>query len=179
MKRFVAFLRGINVSGQRKVPMADLQNLLGNAGFQNVKTYIQSGNIVFESDIINPDEIAKLIQNSIHDKFGFEVPVLVKNAEELRSIIDANPYNKLEELEQKRLYFVLFLEVPNSKLVDAFKKEIYPNEEYTILKDCLYLKCNKGYGNAKLNNNLIERKLKIIATTRNYRTMNKLLQMAT
>lgn len=179
MKRFVALLRGINVSGQKKVPMADLRNLLGNIGLQNVKTYIQSGNVVFESDINNTDEILKLIENSILDKFGFEVPVLVKYAEELRSIIDTNPYNNQNDLEQKLIYFVLFLELPNNKLLNAFKEESYPDEEFTIIKDCLYLNCRQGYGNAKLNNNLIERKLKIIATTRNYRTMSKLLEMAT
>ncbi len=179
MKRFVAFLRGINVSGQKKVPMADLRNLLGNVGLQNVKTYIQSGNVVFESDIINPSEIAKLIQASILDKFEFDVPVLVKDEEELRSIIDTNPYSKEEDLEQKQIYFVLFLEVPNNNLVEAFNQESYLNEEFKIIKDRLYLNCKQGYGKAKLNNNLIEKKLKIIATTRNYRTMNKLLEMAT
>ncbi|MFX0556453.1 DUF1697 domain-containing protein [Maribacter sp. CXY002] len=177
MKQFVAFLRGINVSGQKKVPMADLRKVLSDIGFKNVQTYIQSGNLVFESNEIDPSQISVLIEKCIKKEFAFEVPVLVKAVGEIQLILNNNPFDQQDDLEQNRVYFVLFLESPESNLVNAFKEESYPNEQFYIGNDCLYLKCNLGYGNAKLNNNLIERKLKIIATTRNYRTLNKMLEM--
>ena len=175
---YIAFLRGINVGGHKKIPMAELRLLLAEVGLNNVKTYIQSGNIVFESTIKSTITLAKLIQNSIEEKFGFKVPALVKMAKELEQIFLSNPYNSEAYLENNQTYFVLLFELPIKELVVLFNEERYPNEEFYFSDNCIYLLCKKGYGNAKLNNNLLERKLKVTATARNYRTMQKLLELA-
>ncbi|UWX54627.1 DUF1697 domain-containing protein [Maribacter litopenaei] len=177
MNRYVAFLRGINVSGQRKVPMAELRSLLSSNGFSEVKTYIQSGNVVFEEADVSAKELKLSLEEIVKAHFGFDVPVLVKSVKDLNKIVNQNPFTNQEDLESNRIYFIMLFGKPKQERVDSFRLEEYPNEEWELVDDCLYLCCKNGYGNAKLNNNLVERKLKLEATTRNHRTLMKLLEM--
>lgn len=177
MPKQIAFLRGINVSGQKKVPMAELRSLLTNNGFKGVSTYIQSGNIIFEEAHVSAPEAKVTLEETIRAHFGFEVPVLVKSLPDLQNIILNNPFSKKEDLEFNRVYFVMLFGPPEKEKLASFKEEIYPDESWELVEDCLYLCCKNGYGNAKLNNNLVERKLNVQATTRNYRTMMKLIEM--
>ena len=174
---YVAFLRGINVSGKRKVPMAELRAMCERLNLQNVKTYIQSGNIVFKSSMVQTNDIAILLHNEIQKHFNFNVPVIVKTVNELSQIIEKNPFVSQEDITANRIYFVLLNSLPAIELLENLSEETFDNEEYVVIDNCLYLKCALGYGKAKLNNNLIERKLKVLATTRNYRTMNKLQEL--
>lgn len=178
MKNYIALLRGINVSGQKKIQMVDLRKMLEKLSFKGVSTYIQSGNIVFSSNEIEPYVLEKRLKTAIQDTFGYEVPVLVRSKNDFEHILNQNPYTDLEMLESKQVYFVLLKTVPNSKLIQEFQKLTFENEDFFITEDCVYLYCQSGYGKAKLNNNLIEKKLKVEATTRNYKTMAKLLEMA-
>ena len=179
MQVYIAFLRGVNVGGHKKVPMAKLREILKEAGLHEVKTYIQSGNIVFKSEVNSVSELEQIIQKSIADNFGFIVPTLVKLINEVESIIHDNPFTALEYLESNKVYFILLFKTPLTEQVLSFETINYPNEAFKILNNCVYLLCKNGYGKAKLNNNLIEGKLKVSATARNYRTMQKLLELAT
>tara|TARA_R110000744_G_scaffold5802_1_gene20515 strand:+ start:535 stop:1083 length:549 start_codon:yes stop_codon:yes gene_type:complete len=174
---YVAFLRGINVSGKRKVPMAELRAMCKKLSLQDVKTYIQSGNIVFKSSIAQTNDVAILLHNEIQKHFNFDVPVIVKTIEDLSQIIEKNPFNSQEDISANKIYFVLLNSLPANELLEKLSEETFENEAYAVVDDCVYLKCSLGYGKAKLNNNLIERKLKVLATTRNYRTMNKMLEI--
>ncbi|WP_424002926.1 DUF1697 domain-containing protein [Maribacter sp. IgM3_T14_3] len=178
MKTYIAFLRGINVSGKHKIPMAELRELCDSISLKEVKTYIQSGNIVFKSELQNTSELESLISKAILKSFGFEVPVIVKTTSQLRDILNDNPFESEDEIIRKQVYFVLLNDLPKISELTKFKVESYENEEFSISDSCIYLKCKVGYGKAKLNNNLIERKLKVLATTRNYRTMHKLLELS-
>jgi len=173
---FIALLRGINVSGQKKIKMADLRDSLQGAGLKNVSTYIQSGNIVFDSELTDNGELQNIIKETIQNNFGFDVPTLVVQEDSVREILKANPF--VPEVEKNSLYYVLLKNVPTQELVAEFNTLQFQNEDYHITDTCVYLKCKKGYGNAKLNNNYIERKLKVEATTRNQKTMEKLLEMS-
>jgi uncharacterized protein (DUF1697 family) len=175
---YVAFLRGINVSGKRKVPMAELRAMCERLNLQDVKTYIQSGNIVFKSSIGQTNDVSILLHNEIQKHFDFDVPVIVKTVNDLSQIIEKNPFDSQEDISANKIYFVLLNSLPANELLENLSKETFENEAYAVVDNCVYLKCSIGYGNAKLNNNLIERKLKIMATTRNYRTMNKLLEFS-
>ncbi|MGB3144664.1 MAG: DUF1697 domain-containing protein [Maribacter sp.] len=174
---YIAFLRGINVGGQKKVSMEALRKLCADAGFTNVKTYLQSGNVVFKSKMRDIQKMEDGLSTFIYKEFGFEVPVLVLSTSQLQEILSKNPFKQDIELKANSLYFVLLKSAPENSLMEAFLNEHFENEEFSIENHCVYLACKNGYGKAKLNNNLIEKKLRVLATTRNYRTMNKLLEM--
>lgn len=178
MKTYIAFLRGINVSGQKKIIMADLRGMLRKLKFDEVETYIQSGNIVLKSNDDDCQKIAQKIKMGIADTFGFEVPVLVKTYKELKSIFDKNPFTEPSDIENKRVYFALLKKPPQPESIKEFRKEKFQGEQFVVANDCVYLNYQIGAGKAKLSNNLIERKLKVSATSRNYRTMTKLLEMS-
>ncbi|MUH34930.1 DUF1697 domain-containing protein [Zobellia amurskyensis] len=178
MKSYIALLRGINVSGQKKVPMAELRSILTEMDFLNVKTYIQSGNVVFQSEEDSTVTLEASIAENIKSTFGFDVPVLVKTKNQFKNIFEGNPYTDLDAMGQKQVYFVLLKNPAKQEFVEVFGSERYTNEDFEITNNCVYLLCKAGYGRAKLNNNLIERKLKVEATTRNYNTMIKLLELS-
>nr|WP_072764804.1 DUF1697 domain-containing protein [Arenibacter nanhaiticus] len=178
MPIFVAFLRGINVSGQKKIKMAKLRQLLEDSGFLNVKSYLQSGNIVFEFQGVAIAFIEVKIKDAIESSFGFEVEVLVKTLSQLTEIVKNWPFEKEGGAGLKKNYFVLLNTEPNPGLAQELSAESFPNEQFLIADQCIYLKCHNGYGRAKCNNNFFERKLKLIATTRNFTTMERLLALA-
>jgi len=178
MRTYIALLRGVNVSGTKKIKMADLKVMLEEFGFANVQTYIQSGNIIFKSESNKDKELAEKIKNGIHDVFGFDVPVLVKTKTEIIQILEESPYKKAEDIAAKKIYYTLLKSTPKQENITQLDQKKYPNELFKITKNCVYLNCLKGAGNAKLNNNSIERKLKVQATTRNHRTMLKLIEIS-
>lgn len=175
MKTYIALLRGINVGGHKKVPMAELRELLTKYGFKNVQTYIQSGNVVFQSSEKSIQKLEQEIHQAIQSNFGFDVSILVKIREDLKRIFDDSPF--LEEKKQAS-YFTMLHDIPEIELVKEASEKIYEDEEYVIINDCIYFYCEKGYGNAKFNMNFFERKLKTSATSRNYNTMVKLLSLS-
>lgn len=155
--------------------MADLRELLTKSGFENVQTYIQSGNVILQSSKSDISVIEKNIQESIMDHFGFEVSVLVKTRSDLKRIFNDSPFS---EEKKKASYFMLLRNTPEDDLVKIASEKVYEGEEYKILKDCIYFFCEKGFGQAKFNANFFERKLKTFATARNYNTMLKLLSLS-
>ncbi len=177
MQSHIALLRGINVSGQKKIKMADLKLLFEDLGFENVVTYIQSGNVVFSppSSKSKNDDFAKIISEGIKNQFGFDVPVLVKTVSEIEEILTACPFSEEKKIAS---YFTLLNESPTAELILGTSKLDYPNEEFIITENCVYFYSQNGYGNAKCNNNFFEKKLNVSATTRNYRTLVKLVELA-
>tara|TARA_R110002051_G_scaffold181460_1_gene251052 strand:- start:147314 stop:147859 length:546 start_codon:yes stop_codon:yes gene_type:complete len=179
MKTYIILLRGINVSGHKKIKMTDLKQMLEHIGMQSVQTYIQSGNIVLKAPSENVQILEKKIRDVITSNYGFEVPVLVIALVSFMKIVNQSPFSAYNDSERKNAYFVLLKNTPETQLVQALEEEDYPNESFTTTQNCIYLCCKNGYGNAKCNTNFFERKLNVQATTRNYRTMSKLLEMTT
>jgi len=172
MKRYIALLRGINVSGQKKILMVDLKALFESIGFKEVRTYIQSGNVIFLAE--ESSSLAETISNAIFKKYGWEVPVLVRTATEIEAILTNCPFSEEKKIKS---YFTLFQEIPSEENMQEIVNLNFPGEEFHITPNCLYYFCANGYGKAKMTNNLIERKLKVRATTRNYRTLLKLTEL--
>jgi uncharacterized protein (DUF1697 family) len=175
MKTYIALLRGINVSGQKKIKMADLRALLESLGFAEVQTYIQSGNVVFKSSADDPGELIVRIENAIQKKYDFHVPALVLDVEDIREALENNPF---KERETDWLHFTFLAEAPSQDRVAQLEALDYPPEEFELGQRVVYLYLPKGYGRAKLNNNFLEQKLKVKATTRNWKTTQKLLDLA-
>lgn len=176
MDTYMVFLRGINISGQKKMKMAELRQSLLKSGFENVQTYIQSGNHILQSKELAKKELEKQVCETILKDFGFEVPVLALQPDVVQQLLKDNPFSTVEE--HKNLYFVLLHDAPNKENHSNINPEDYPNEEFYIAQNCVYINCKKGAGNAKLTNNVIELKLKVTATTRNLRTMRKMVELA-
>ena len=172
---YIALLRGINVGGHKKVPMAKLRAILSEIGLKNVKTYIQSGNVVFTASEVNAQHFETKIKEAIKAQFNFNVPVIVKSVEDFKIIFDNCPFS---ETIKPDTYFVLLSEIPENQLVLEAIQKTYPDEEFHIINDCIYLYCPNGYGKAKFNLKYFERKLNVSATTRNYKTMVKLLSLS-
>ncbi|TNJ43861.1 DUF1697 domain-containing protein [Tamlana fucoidanivorans] len=175
MKTYIALLRGINVSGQKKVPMAELRQLLSDSGLFNVSTYIQSGNVVFQSVETNIKQLEAQIHDTIQSHFGFDVPILIQQLEALQYIFDACPFSPNKK---QNSYFMLLYDAPKEELVADLYKVSYPNEEFVVTEHCVYFYSALGYGRAKCSNNFFEKKLKVTATARNYKTMVKLLSLS-
>lgn len=177
MTTYFILLRGINVSGQKKIKMSDLRSMLENLEFAAVRTYIQSGNIVLKSKEDSAIKVSQLIKDSIYSTFGLDVHVLTKTVSELRTIIEHSPFIEHNDLESKKWYYVLLQDVPDKELIHRLQHVEFPNEQFVISDTCVYLSCDQGYGKTKCDNNFFEKKLKVAATTRNHRTMLKMLEM--
>lgn len=173
MKTYIAFLRGINVGGHKKILMADLKLLLESIGLQDVQTYIQSGNVVFKSK--EETNLASKIAKAIETKYGFIVSVLVKKASELSEILSKCPF--FDEKREKS-YFILLEEKPTQENIELTATFSNLNEEFHITQNCVYIYYAVGAGKAKMGVNFFEKKLKVTATARNYRTIVKLIDMA-
>jgi uncharacterized protein (DUF1697 family) len=177
VKTYIALLRGINVSGQKKIRMSDLKDLFERLDFKDVQTYIQSGNVIFKSIPAAVTKLEEKIKKEIRNHFGFDVTVLIVTPEELERTIKKNPFLKNKQVADKM--YVTFLSGAPAPANISKLKEIDPSpEEYFIDGKSIYLFFPKDYGRAKMNNNLFENKLKVFATTRNWKTINRLFEMA-
>lgn len=173
MHIYIAFLRGINVGGQKKILMSDLRHLFEALGYSRVRTYIQSGNVIFSanSDISH----ATCIRDRIKEKYGWDVTVLIKTPVEIKGILAKCPFSEEKKVDS---YFTLLTEAPEKALIADLAKIKVKDEEFLITKDCVYFYSSVGYGRTRFNNNFYEKKLKVKATARNYRTLSKLVELA-
>ncbi|PHR72831.1 MAG: hypothetical protein COA67_03785 [Lutibacter sp.] len=176
MSKYIALLRGINVSGQKKILMADLRELLSS--FRNVKTYIQSGNVIFESDTKNVKKLAQYIKDKIHKKYGFEVPVIVKTTEELLQTFNNNPFLKESAIDIKQLYVTFLSETPSKENVKIMNQIDYSPDIFVIQNNLIYSCYPNGAGRSKMTINVFEKKLEVSATSRNWNTVTKLLTLS-
>jgi len=178
MPKYIAILRGINVGGNRKILMKDLFVLFEEMGFQKVETYIQSGNVVFEANqkLSNADLELK-IQSAINEKFGFEVSVIVRSADEWAESIANNPFWKEVNADIDRLHLTCLKEIPSPALLEKIKEYQFLPDRFEIIGKDVYVFCAAGYGTSKLTNPFFESKLKVPATTRNWKTVLKLHEM--
>lgn len=179
MQTYIAILRGINVSGHKMIKMEALRNLLEDLKFKNIKTYIQSGNIVFQDKLTNVGTLEKKIVKKITDTFNFEVPVMVKEENELMEVLNNNPFLTKRKEDITKLHVTFLSEIPEKEAVEKIKEGLYASDEFIIKEKTVYLFCPNGYGNTKLNNTFFENKLKVTATTRNWKTVTELVNMAT
>jgi uncharacterized protein (DUF1697 family) len=178
MEKYISILRGINVSGSKPIKMDALRALFEDLNFKSVTTYIQSGNVVFADKKTNTRDLEKRIQKEILKVFGFDVPVIVKEKKEVELIIKNNPFIAKKNVDATRLYVTFLSEEPEQIHIDKIKELKYPPDEFIILEKAVYMYVPISYGNTKLNNNFFESKLKVAATTRNWRTVNELVNIA-
>jgi uncharacterized protein (DUF1697 family) len=177
MQTYIALLRGINVSGQKQIKMADLKALFVDTGGLEVQTYIQSGNVVFRHTSTDPGELGKAIEQQIRGKYAFEVPVLIRTDQQMQLVLDMNPFLKEGGVDKEQLYVTFLEKEPLVALTEKIQSLQFEPDQFVGAGTEVYVYCPGGYGRTKINNTFFENKLKVKATTRNLRTLSKLIQM--
>jgi uncharacterized protein (DUF1697 family) len=172
----VAMLRGINLGSHRRVPMADLRTLLSEAGYEAVRTYVQSGNIVFGSPA-KPAEVERDLQKLISERFGFDVPVVVRSRAQLAAVVKADPLGDVAE-DPKRYQVSFLAEKPSADLVRRMQERAVESERVVARGREIYAWHPDGVARSKLWNELAGKGLGITATARNWTTVTTLLDMA-
>jgi uncharacterized protein (DUF1697 family) len=176
VSRHIVLLRGINLGPNRRVAMPRLREVLEQAGFENVRTYVQSGNIVLSSDAA-PGAVAERCERVIAEEFGFDVPVVIRTRDELAAVVKRNPLGKVAT-EPKR-YQVSFLDgMPDPELVKELKSLATESEAFAANGRELYAWHPDGVARSKLWNKLAGKGLGVTATARNWTTVTTLLDMA-
>ena len=176
--KYIALLRGINVGRNKRIKMADLIKVFESLGFKNVKTYVQSGNVIFEHDSNDAAEIAGRIERKISQTFSFSVNVIIRTKDEVENVVKGNPFIGRAGIELDKLHVIFLADMPDPKDVlnlDINKDE---NEEFEVIGREVYLYCPDGYARTKLKNDIFEKKLNTEATTRNWKTTSKLLELS-
>jgi uncharacterized protein (DUF1697 family) len=176
MKTYIALFRGINVGGTNVLPMKDLVALLENIGSQYVKTYIQSGNAVFQSQEENASLLSNKIRETIKKCHGFEPQVLLLTPEELESAIESNPFPEAES-EPRTLHVHFLASVPKNPDLGALESVRGDHERFALKDGVFYLHAPDGIGRSKLAANA-EKLLGVAVTSRNWRTVCKVMAMA-
>ena len=174
----IALLRGINVGGKNKLPMKDLAAMFREAGCEDVRTYIQSGNVIFRAVPALAKGIPSLISQSIMDRFGYSVPVVVRTARDLQQIVEGNPFAQVE-FEANKLLVLFLADVPDSALVESLDPDRSPGDEFAVVGREVFVHYPNGVARSKLTNAYFDSKLSTTSTGRNWRTVSKLLEMAT
>ena len=174
--KYVAFLRGINVGGKNKIKMETLREVFIALGFQNVKTYINSGNVIFETTKTDDVKLAAEIETAIQTEFALNIKVLVRTIDEIKDIIENNPFDG--QFENDKDLHVFFLD---AELL-AEKRELLlsnnnENEQYAVRNREIFCLLRVGFSDSLMGKDYIGKKLKMPATARNWRTVNKVLEL--
>lgn len=174
MNTFVILLRGVMPTGKNKVLMAPLRAALTNAGLGDVRTYIQSGNVL-ASSTLGQTELEGLVHDVIERHFGGDLTVVARTAEQFRNILERNPF---AHVDTSRLYVSLLRSPPDPDRLTDFLATDWSPDEVRIIEDAVYTRYATKHSDSKFNNNFFERKLKVAVTTRNFNTMTKLVELS-
>ncbi len=178
MPTYISLIRGINVGGHKSVKMDQLRTSAEGLGFQRVRTYVQSGNLVFESAKQSPSTLSKKIEGVILKEFGHAAAVITKTSNEISEAIQNNPFLKQKAIDITKLHLVFLSAHPQSADVKKLDAISSGDDQYRWREDVIYLYLPNGAGESKLANAAFEKLLSVRATTRNWRTVNNLQQMA-
>ncbi len=177
MPTYAALLRGINVGGKNMLPMKDLVALCEQAGCARVRTYINSGNVIFESRAAAVGKVAAAITQAIEKRFSFRSPVIVRSAAELDDIVSNNPFLKAG-IDEKWLSVMFLQSLPEPARVAALDPDRSPPDKFEVRGREIFAHCPNGVGQSKLTNAWFDSKLATVSTGRNWRTVCTLRDMA-
>jgi uncharacterized protein (DUF1697 family) len=175
---YVALLRAINLAGRNKVAMSDLRELVTRLGFSEVRTFIQSGNVVFRSDKKDTARLERLLEAETEKRLGIKVDYFVRSAEEWRAIVAANPFRNEARRDPGHLLVAFLKDVPSADDVDALRAAIVGREVVRSVGRQAYIVYPDGVGRSRLTSVLTEKKLGTRGTARNWNTVLKLGALA-
>ena len=178
MKTYISMLRGINVSGQKKIRMAELKSLYESLALENVQSYLQSGNMVFDSEEGDTTKLRESIEAQIEVTYGYSVPILIRTRDDFRRLIESKSFAKERSWNPSRVMVTFLYEPPGQSKLDSLSIPENETCKFVMEEGVIFLYCPDGYGRSKLSNNFFEKKLDVIATTRNWKTVGALYEMA-
>ena len=176
MTKYAAFLRGINVGGRTSIKMERLREVLTALGFENVKTYIQSGNVVFETDEAGDRKLEEKIEAAVEKEF-FKTPVMVRSIDEIKGAFENNPFAG-EEFEDKLFHLVFLAEKLSDEKTELLLSHSSEKEKFAVRDREVYCLLKDGVADSLLGKKFIDNKLKTPATARNWRTIKKIIELA-
>ncbi len=172
----IALLRGINLGSRNRVAMPELREMCEGLGHADVRTLVQSGNVVLDAKT-KPAATAKAIGKALKGELGIEVPVVVRSRAQMRKVVDANPFG--EHTGKPKLLLVTFLsEKPAKRVVDGFDPADFEPERFEVAGREVYSWHPGGMQRSKLGRALVDKRLGVVATNRNWNTVTKLVEMA-
>jgi uncharacterized protein (DUF1697 family) len=176
MAQLIGLLRGVNVASHNRIAMADLRRIVEGLGYENPRTLVQSGNVVFGSSDA-AGVAASRIEEALGTELGLDVPVIVRTRAELAKVVERNPFAEIAT--QLKMYYVIFLsEKPDAKALGAIDAATYEPEVFEAHGREVYVWFPEGMHRAKLGHAFWEKRLKVTATARNWNTVQGLLEMA-
>jgi len=178
MNTYITMLRGINMTGHNTIKMTRLADMFRQLGYTDAETFIQSGNIVFLCHNGDIAEVSSRIRKAILSEFSLDIAVIIRTLDEMKKIISANPFLEEPGFDPSKMA-VLFLELkPSEEQILKVAGINYPPDKFRIDGSEIYIYCPNGFGKTKLYTNFFETKMKVTGTARNWRTINKLMEMA-
>jgi uncharacterized protein (DUF1697 family) len=178
MITFLALLRGINVGGHMRIKMADLKGLFEAIGFQGVQTYIQSGNVLFQTEAPDAAALRMRIEQEIEARFGFQVPTILRTAAELEHVVAACPFAAGQLAEGESLYVYFLAEAPSEAGAAKLAASQSGVDEYRLIDREIYLLCRQSIRDSIFTNAFLEKRLGVPVTSRNWQVTAKLAEMA-
>ena len=176
-RRHVALLRGINVGGRNKLPMKTLVGIFEGLGCGDVTTWIQSGNVVFSAAPRHTGRLAARVSRGIAEAVGLDVPVVLRSADELAAIVENNPF-VADGADERGLHVMFLADRPAAAQIAALDAGRSPPDEFRVLGREVYLSCPNGVARTKLTNAYFDARLSTVSTSRNWRTVQKLLELS-
>jgi uncharacterized protein (DUF1697 family) len=179
MKSYIAFLRGVNMTGHNSIKMADLSNLFIKMGFSDAETYIQSGNVIFtdHGDIL-PSDFSKTIEKEILQKFNYIVPSMIRTSQELTDLLSVNPFLGERDFNPAKMAVMFLHEEPSASQLMKVADVDYPPDKFKIIGRDIFIFCPNGFGKTKLYTNFFEKKMGVTGTARNWKTITTILNIA-
>jgi uncharacterized protein (DUF1697 family) len=167
------------MAGHNKIMTTELSALYHKMGFKDVRTYIQSGNVIFNlDDKTEINRVALNIESAILKKFNYTIPVLIRTVSEIKKVVSDNPFFDEMNFDPSKLAVIFLYEIPSREQVEKVKNVDYPPDKFKIIGKEIFIYCPNGFGKTKLYTNFFENKMKVIGTARNWKTIKSILEIA-
>jgi len=168
------------MTGHNSIKMADLSVLYKNLGFSDAETYIQSGNVIFISDDTGASaDIEEKIEKGILDRFSYNVPVMIRTLPEMEYLFSSNPFLKEERFDPAKMAVIFLHKMPSDAHIKKVINIDYPPDKFKIIGKEIFIYCPNGFGRTKLYTNFFEKKMDVIGTARNWKTITTIFDLAT
>ena len=179
MNVYISMLKGINVGGQKQLRMESLRESYEGLGFSRVRSYVQSGNIIFESPENNPSNLVKRLEDQIEQVYGYHIAVFIRQPNEIQRILAGNPFINAGNADLSKLHVTFLYHFPSEPWWSEMASPRDSTDEFARSEMAIYLYCPNGYAKTRLSNSFFERRLGMPVTTRNWNTVNALYKIAT